>query len=129
MVWSSCPTLLCCSDRCSAVMSSINACLHTNILFQSRFKSGLPPSKIPTLFRSSHEDIHNNNVSKTRFNQFVLKSNAFINFQISEDSFSEKSKTESEPPLDLGFPDDDDDVVHPEGLGTPTPPGTNGSGG
>lgn len=29
---------------------------------------------------------------------------------------------ESEPALDLGFPDDDDDNVQPEGL-TPTPPG------
>ncbi|CAG2108456.1 unnamed protein product [Medioppia subpectinata] len=40
---------------------------------------------------------------------------------VSEESFSEKSKSETEPPLDLGFPDDDDDVVHPEGI--PTPPG------
>ncbi|XP_015781073.1 kinesin light chain isoform X2 [Tetranychus urticae] len=37
------------------------------------------------------------------------------------DDSMEKSKTESEAPLDLGFPDDEEEQ-HPEGL-TPTPPG------
>ncbi|RWS28846.1 Kinesin light chain-like protein [Leptotrombidium deliense] len=39
---------------------------------------------------------------------------------VTEDSM-EKSKSEAGQPLDLGFPDDDDEQ-HPEGL-TPTPPG------
>ena len=84
---------------------------------QSLLRPGTP-SKIPTLIRSAHEVYYRITIRNLDFLLFTR-----LQFrQISEESFSEKSKTETEPPLDLGFPDDDDDVVHPEGL-TPTPPG------